>query len=76
MTDFVVRLEGVELPKDVQAELAGEIQGLVMRRVAKISTGGDLNARVGLRREWLGLWLRPEIFDKKMNLKVEQTTSR
>ncbi len=67
--DFVVRLEGLPLTDEVRSRIAGEIQSLVMREIARIDTRGDLNARIPYR-EWWGLWLRKDLFKGIESLQV------
>lgn len=53
-SDFIVRIEGLSLSKDVRNRLAGEMQAVVLRELAKLDTAGDLVAQLP-RKEWLGL---------------------
>jgi hypothetical protein len=68
-SDFIVRLEGVPISDEARHRIAGEIQSLVMREVARLDTGGDLHARLPWR-DWYGLWLRKELFREIQALQV------
>jgi hypothetical protein len=61
--DFIVRFEGAELTDKIRSQIAGEIQAVVLREVAKLDLKGDLHAHIP-RREWMGLWLRNQPLEK------------
>jgi hypothetical protein len=57
MGDFVVRLDGLKLKKDVEAAISREIQATVLRELAKVDTGGDFSARI-IKGELQGIYIR------------------
>lgn len=62
MPDFIVKVDGIKLSKEQQATINGEIQAAVMRGLAKIDSGAELNLRIPYK-EWLGIWIRNRNFD-------------
>lgn len=62
MADFIVKIDDVKLSKQQQASINREIQATVLRELAKVDVGTDLNARIPYK-EWLGIWLRNKNFD-------------
>lgn len=70
-SDFVVRIEGVELPPAVRKQIASEIQSVVLRHLASVDYKGDLAAHIP-HREWYGLWLRSEKLPGGSPLTVNQ----
>lgn len=57
--DFIVKMDGIQLPTDVRQQIATEIQAVVLRHLAGIDLKGDVGVHIP-RREWLGLWLRSQ----------------
>jgi hypothetical protein len=55
--EFIVKLDGVHLPPEVQTALAREIQSVTLRELAKLDLGEGLGIRVP-RKDWLGIWIR------------------
>src|SRR3954452_5797480 len=39
-TEFILNLNGIELPADVKERIAGELRATLMRELAKTDTGG------------------------------------
>jgi hypothetical protein len=68
MSDFVVRLDKIELPQEAQLRIANQIQGLVLKELATIDLGGEFTAR--FPREWLGLWLEKALDKNVPRLRV------
>lgn len=62
-SEFIVKLDGIKLPAAVEAQIAKEIQAVVLREVARLDTRGDLLTRIPYK-EWLGIWIRPQKFDR------------
>lgn len=62
MPDFIVKVDGIKLSKEQQATINGEIHAAVMRGLAKIDSGAELNLRIP-NKEWLGIWIRNRNFD-------------
>lgn len=72
MGDFVVRLEGLRVKKDVEAAISRAIQATVLSELAKVDTGGDFSARI-LKGELQGIYIRTKPFDANVgNLQVNQ----
>jgi hypothetical protein len=57
--DFIVKVDGLQIPPEVRQQIAIEIQGVVLRHLAGVDFKGDLGVHIP-RREWLGLWLRSQ----------------
>jgi hypothetical protein len=57
--DFIVKVDGLQIPPEVRQRIATEIQGVVLRNLAGLDLHGDVGAHFP-RKEWLGLWLRSE----------------
>jgi hypothetical protein len=55
-TDFIVHLDGVNIPDKDRAAISRAIQAVTLNELAKLDLGGALGFRVP-RREWLGIWL-------------------
>lgn len=55
---FIVYLEGLKLPPEVEASVAREIRAAALRELARADFHVDFGVRVP-RKEWLGLWLEP-----------------
>ena len=74
-SEFIVKVDGIKLPADVEARVNGEIQALVLREIAKIDYKGDLQSKIP-RKEWLGIWLSNlKTFDPNAaTLKVAEVT--
>jgi hypothetical protein len=54
--EFIVKLEGVQLPAEARTALAKEIQGLTLRELAKINLDTGVGFRIP-RKDWLGIWI-------------------
>jgi len=61
-SEFIVKLDGLKLTREVETRINKEIQSAVLREIAGIDTGGDFSARIRYK-EWLGIWLRRNAFD-------------
>lgn len=70
-SEFVVKLDGIKLPSDVESQIAREIQATVLREIARIDLKGDLVARFP-RKEWLGIWLRIQKPDREVIFNVSE----
>jgi hypothetical protein len=55
-TQFIVHLQGIKLPAEVEAEIAKEVRSAALRELARVDLRGDLTLRIP-RKEWLGIWL-------------------
>ena len=62
MSDFIVKLDGIKLTKEQEASINREIQGAVLRELAKVDTNAEFSARIP-KKEWLGIWIRNKAFD-------------
>jgi hypothetical protein len=69
MSDYVVRIEGLKLSKDVQASINREIQATVLRELAKVDLKGDFSARIP-RGELQGIYIRDKAFETNFALQV------
>jgi hypothetical protein len=69
MADLIVRLEGLKLSKEAEANINREVQAIVLRELAKIDLGADYTVRIP-RKEWLGIWIRNHAFDG-VNVKLQ-----
>ena len=54
--EFIVKLEGVDLPADARTALAREIQAVTLRELAKINLQTGVGFRIP-RKDWLGIWI-------------------
>jgi hypothetical protein len=60
MSDFVVKIDTAKLNDKQAANVAGAIQGAVLRELARLDlapTGGPTGA-ITFHPEWRGIWLR------------------
>lgn len=55
-SQFIVYLEGLKLPPELEASVAREIRAAALRELARADFHVDFGVRVP-RKEWLGLWL-------------------
>ena len=62
MADLIVRLEGLKLTKEAEANINREVQAIVLRELAKVDLGIDYTVRIP-RKEWLGIWIRNKAFE-------------
>jgi muconolactone delta-isomerase len=70
-SEFIVKLDGIKLPAAVEAQIAKEIQAVVLREVARVDMRGDLLTRIPFK-EWLGIWIRPQEFDRNAVFSVNE----
>jgi hypothetical protein len=54
--EFIVKLEGVDLPGEARTALAREIQAVTMRELAKLNLQTGVGFRIP-RKDWLGIWI-------------------
>lgn len=72
MPDFIVKLDGIKLSKEQEANINREVQAAVMRELARIDVGAEITARIP-RKEWLGIWIRNKAFEAgSIKLEVNQ----
>ena len=71
MADFVVRIDGIRLTKDVQASIAREIQSIALSELAKLDLRGDFSARIP-RGELEGIYIRTKPFDANFAVQVTE----
>ncbi len=69
MADLIVRLEGLKLSKEAEANINREVQAIVLRELAKVDLGVDYTVRIP-RKEWLGIWIRNKAFEAP-NVKLQ-----
>ena len=69
MADLIVRLEGLKLSKEAEANINREVQAIVLRELAKVDLGIDYTVRIP-RKEWLGIWIRNKAFEAG-NIKLQ-----
>ena len=69
MPDFIVKVDGIKLSKEQEANINREVQSAVLRELARFDFGSDLTVRIP-RKEWLGIWIRNKIFEAG-NIKLE-----
>lgn len=60
MSDFVVKLDTVKLTEKQAADVAGAIQGAVLRELARLDLAPPSGATgaITFHPEWRGIWLR------------------
>ncbi len=56
-SEFIVKLNGLKLPSDVESKIEREIRATVMRELGKLDLGPSAIATLGKIRQWRGLWL-------------------
>jgi hypothetical protein len=55
-SEFILKLSGIRLPREVETRIAAELQSTLMRELGRV----DLKAGLALRipnKEWLGIWI-------------------
>jgi hypothetical protein len=54
-SEFILKLNGIKLPAEVEKQIAAELQSTLMSALGRV----DLKAGVGIRfpKEWFGIWL-------------------
>ena len=57
-TDFVVRLEGIDIPEGAAEKIAAGIRAVCMKELAAVDFHGDVSARIPFGPGWRGIWLR------------------
>jgi hypothetical protein len=59
-TDFVLRVDGLNLPDAARERIAGALQAALMSELGRLDLGGARTETVAYipHKEWLGLWLR------------------
>ena len=65
---FVVNLDGIKLSRRVEKEIEAEIQGVVVKNLAKAGVRTDF-AVTKFPKEWLGYWLRDTRLIRDINAK-------
>jgi len=55
-SQFIVHLQGIELPPEIENQIAKEVRAVVMRELARIDLKGDIGFRIP-QKEWLGIWI-------------------
>ena len=60
MSDFVVKIDTAKLNEKQAAQVAGAIQGAVMRELAKLDLAlpKAASGAITFHPEWRGIWLR------------------
>jgi hypothetical protein len=48
-SEFIVKLKGIKLPDAVEERIAGEIQAVVLRELARMDTGGTGSTKGGAK---------------------------
>jgi hypothetical protein len=61
MSDFVVKIDTSKLNDKQAAQVAGAIQGAVLREIAKLDLAlpKEPAGAITFHPEWRGIWLRP-----------------
>jgi hypothetical protein len=70
-SEFIVKLDGIKLPPETEARISQAIQSTVMSELARIDTKGDLVARIPWK-DWLGIWIRSQKFDRNVGFIVNE----
>lgn len=55
-SEFIVKLNGIKLPTEVEARIDKAIRSVVMQELARTDLKGDALALIP-RKEWWGIWL-------------------
>jgi hypothetical protein len=55
-SEFILKLNGIKLPAEVEQRIAGELQAALMREIARVDLKSPLTIRIP-NREWYGIWL-------------------
>ncbi|HEY2851468.1 MAG TPA: hypothetical protein VGJ18_01390 [Gemmatimonadaceae bacterium] len=73
-TDFIVRLDGINVPDDAAEKIAAGIRAVCMKELAGVDFHGDVSARIPFGPAWRGIWLREatQELNQKANLEVRQ----
>ena len=69
MPDLIVRLDGLKISKEAEANINREVQAVVLRELARLDIREDYTVRIP-RKEWLGIWIRNKAFEAG-NLKLQ-----
>ena len=67
-TEFIVRLDGIELSDELHKSINTEIQDVVMRNLAKFELKKNTSELLVKRRHWYGYWIRNIKLDTLQNL--------
>jgi hypothetical protein len=70
-SEFIVKLDGLKLPAALEAQINKAIQTTVMREIAGLDLRGDLVTRIP-NKEWLGIWIRTQKFDRQVIFNVNE----
>jgi hypothetical protein len=68
-TEFVVRLEGIDLPKDQRDRINKALQRALVHELADVDLGGQ--AAIRIPREWYGIWIEKFKGGGLPNVKVD-----
>ena len=73
-TDFIVRLDGINIPEDAADKIAAGIRAVCMKELAGVDFHGDVSARIPFGPSWRGIWLRDaaQELSQRANLEVRQ----
>lgn len=55
-SEFILKLNGMKLPAEVEKQIATELQATLMRELAKTDLKGGVGIRIP-KKDWLGIWL-------------------
>ena len=56
-SDFVVKFNGLKLSKTQEAELAGQIQNVVLQQLARMDLKKPDGLAAKFPKEWWGIWI-------------------
>jgi len=70
--DFIVRLDGINVPDDAAEKIAAGIRAVCMKELAGVDFHGDLTARIPFRGpSWWGIWMRSAAEELPTNATLE-----